>query len=289
MINAAPNTQRTRAPRSFRNIHSAALIARSRLAQASISSRGPAGGGCGPGARGATSAVGAVVVIEKFTVVVAAVPSDAGNGLGGLNTHPASLGSPVQVSVTPAGNGAPGVVGVSVIVVAAGVPGGSEPELEIAHGDPMHRAKSVPTPKGIVAVVPPVVVTDTLCVPVLAFAAMENSAVIEVLLATVTPDTVIPVPPAMLTAAPARKFAPVRVTGRFDDPSVAADGLMDVSAGICGGVASCKSQAPRPCVPARRMRAVGCSVSDTTATLGSPFCAGGVAGKAGSQVTPPSA
>src|SRR5208282_2032754 len=124
---------------------------------------------------------------------------------------PASLGRPVQVRVTPAGNGAPAVVGVSVIVVVAGVPGGSEPEPAFAHGEPMHRAKSVPTPKGSVAVVPPVVVTDTVCVPVLAFAAMENSAAIEVLLATTTFDTVMPLPPVMLIVAPATKFVPVRV------------------------------------------------------------------------------
>jgi hypothetical protein len=159
-IKVAPDIHRGRALCSLLAIASAALNAMSMPAQASTPSRGAGSGDCGRRVRGATCE-GAVVVNERFTMVIAAIPSEAGKGLGGLNTHADSLGKPVQLSVTAAGNGAPALVGVSVMVVLAGVPGGSEPEPELAHGVPMHIWKSVPTPKARLLLVMPPAVTET--------------------------------------------------------------------------------------------------------------------------------
>jgi hypothetical protein len=78
-------------------------------------------------------------------------------------------------------------------------------------------------------VVPPVVVTVTLCAPVVAFAATAKVAVIDVALATVTLLAVMPLP---LTArvAPVAKFVPVNVTAMLV-PAVADAGLTLVSVG----------------------------------------------------------
>ena len=68
------------------------------------------------------------------------------------------------------------------------------------------------TVNGLVPLVPAVVVTETLCCPTPAFAAMLNVAVACVPLTTETFDTVMPDPLA-LTVRGATKPVPVRLTG----------------------------------------------------------------------------
>ena len=67
------------------------------------------------------------------------------------------------------------------------------------------------TPKETLPLVPAAVVTETLCPPVAAFAAIVSVAVALVPLTTDTFDTVIPLPLLMVRGA--TKPVPVRVTG----------------------------------------------------------------------------
>jgi hypothetical protein len=101
------------------------------------------------------------------------------------------------------------------------------------------------TLKGAVPLVPPPVVTDTLYCPVAAFEATVNVAVICVLLATTTFETVMPVP-LTLTLAGDVKFVPVRVTGT-DEPCVPVDGLTELNVG--GNTAAVTLKGAVPLVP----------------------------------------
>ena len=68
------------------------------------------------------------------------------------------------------------------------------------------------TVKVTAPLVPPEVVTDTVCAPVVALEAITRVAVIVEALTTFTPETVMPEALAV-TVAPAMKLLPVKVTG----------------------------------------------------------------------------
>jgi hypothetical protein len=84
--------------------------------------------------------------------------------------------------------------------------------LEGARPVSVGRPLAAVTVNGVVPLVPTVVVTETLCCPTPADAAIAKVAVACVLLTTDTFDTVMPDPLA-LTVSGATKPVPVRVTG----------------------------------------------------------------------------
>ena len=95
--------------------------------------------------------------------------------------------------------------------------------------------------KETLPLVPPAVVTDTLCPPVAAFAAIVKVAVAVVALTTDTFETVIPLP--LLRLRGATKPVPVRVTG-IDAPWAPVEGLMEVRVGTTAAAVTLKETFP---------------------------------------------
>lgn len=138
---------------------------------------------------------GALVWMLRLTMFEGGVVAVAGS-IGGLpdtavpvKMQIVSNGRFEQPNVTTPGNCAPGVVGVTVSVLIAAPPGGTEPDIEVAM-----KLKSEFTVKIIFPDVPPVLVTETFWAPTAAFGAITRVAVTPVLPTTDVLITITPAP-----------------------------------------------------------------------------------------------
>jgi len=262
-ISSAANTQRSRVRRPRVATTSPAGSAASSVPQAITTSGGASTGGHCRRPRGATSD-GAAVMNDTVTCVFPMVPSAAGN-VGGLGTNPGavleklhdeSFGSPEQENATLAGKGALWA-GIIVSGVATATPRGVEEEPVVGHAmpavAPTQRLKSLVIVKVIVFERPPTGSdTCTFTGPTVEKSFAFSVTVICVELCN---DGVC--------------GTPLNNTVEFDvkPPPVNASNRLVVVTGAAFGpreanrrgatLESCKSQAPRPCVPARRIRAAG--------------------------------
>jgi len=166
--------------------------------------------------------------MDACTEVVAEKPCEA-ETVGGLKLQEERLGSPEQAKVMMAGNGLPVIFGVMVRTEVPDEPGATGVGTTAA----ALMVKSVPTPKATVLLVMPFAVTLIFCVPEFAVVAMAKVAVIEVLLTTVTLETVMPALATLMTVPVPwdEKFVPVSVTERLVLPSVPPVGEIAVSVG----------------------------------------------------------
>jgi len=160
-IRMAASVQRSRAPRSRRRAMIPAHRARRSVPQARITRGRRFAGPRGPCICGGTDA--AVVVHEKVTIVLAAVPSIAGSVPVDplvkpiavlVKLHDERFGSPEALSCTLAGNCVFAVVGMMVSTVMAPPPGVTVWLVGLSE-----IMKSVPTPNAWLLLGPPAVFT----------------------------------------------------------------------------------------------------------------------------------